>query len=95
MRQLMPTRVVGRGSGAPSVLPRGERTDIDAVIFKPIGRDDPMTWEQSLAANYTDGIVVLHRGRIAYERYFGELATDRRTWHSPSQNRSWRRSPPC
>ena len=36
-----------------------------------------MTWEQSLAANYTDGIVILHRGRIVYERYFGALAPDR------------------
>jgi CubicO group peptidase (beta-lactamase class C family) len=77
IRQLMPTRVVGRGSGAPSAFPRSERSDIDAVTFKPIGRDDPMTWEQSLAANYTDGIVVLHRGRIAYERYFGVSAPDR------------------
>ena len=36
-----------------------------------------MTWAQSLDANYTDGILVLHRGRIVYERYFGALAADR------------------
>jgi hypothetical protein len=30
-----------------------------------------MTWAQSLEANYTDAIVVLHKGRIVYERYFG------------------------
>ena len=33
-----------------------------------------MTWAQSLEANYTDGIVVLHRGRIVYERYSGALS---------------------
>jgi CubicO group peptidase (beta-lactamase class C family) len=33
-----------------------------------------MTWAQSLAANYTDAIAVLHRGRIVYERYFGVMA---------------------
>ena len=77
IRQLMPTSVVSRGSGPPAVLPRNERTDIDAVKFTPIGRTDSMTWEQSLAANYTDGIVILHRGRIVYERYFGALAPDR------------------
>ncbi len=33
-----------------------------------------MTWPQSLGANYTDGILMLHRGRIVYERYFGVLA---------------------
>ena len=59
------------------MLPRNERADIDAVTFTPIGRTDSMTWEQSLAANYTDGIVILHRGRIVYERYFGALAPDR------------------
>jgi CubicO group peptidase (beta-lactamase class C family) len=36
-----------------------------------------MTWAQSLATNYTDGILILHRGRIVYERYFGALAADR------------------
>ena len=77
VRQLMPTRVVGRGSGASSMLPRKERADIDAVMFQPIGRGESMTWAQSLAANYTDGIVILHRGSIVYERYFGALASDR------------------
>jgi CubicO group peptidase (beta-lactamase class C family) len=35
-----------------------------------------MTWAVSLVANFTDGIVVLHRGRIVYERYFGALKGD-------------------
>ena len=39
-----------------------------------------MTWAQSLAANFTDGILVLHRGRVVYERYFGVL--DSATQHS-------------
>jgi CubicO group peptidase (beta-lactamase class C family) len=47
------------------------------VTFKPIGRDGTMTWAQSLDANYTDGIVILHRGRIVYERYFGALTPER------------------
>ncbi len=72
-RQLVPTKAVPRGAGAPSLLPRAERDDLDAVTFTPLGGTQPMTWGQSLAANYTDGIVVLHRGRIVYERYFGVL----------------------
>ena len=43
------------------------------MTFLPLGGGAPMTWARSLAANYTDGIVVLHRGRIVYERYFGCL----------------------
>jgi len=35
-----------------------------------------MTWRASLDANYTDGIVVLHKGRIVYERYFGVLGPE-------------------
>jgi CubicO group peptidase (beta-lactamase class C family) len=77
IRQLMPTRAVRRGSAPASVLPREERPDIDAVTFQPIGQSSSMTWAESLAANYTDGIIILHRGRIVHERYFGALAEDR------------------
>ena len=77
IRQLLPTRVVARGDGPVSVLPRAERTDIDGVTFQPLGSCDAMTWQQSLAANYTDGILILHRGNIVFERYFGALTADR------------------
>ena len=72
MRRLVPTSVVSRGA-AVVPLPRAERVDLDAVTFRPTGQNDRMTWEQSLAANFTDGILVLHRGRAIYERYFGVL----------------------
>ncbi len=75
-RQLMPTVNVSRGSGSPSRLPQALRDDLDAVTFVPTGASQPMTWAESLLANYTDGIVVLHRGRIVYERYFGVLDPD-------------------
>lgn len=73
----MPTSVVRRGDGPSSTLPRAERPDIDAVTFQPIGQTVTLTWAQSLAANYTDGILVLHRGQVVYERYFGALAADK------------------
>lgn len=72
-RQLVPTRVVPRGPGPVSVLPLALRDDLEAVRFTPLGRSETMSWSQSLAANYTDGIVVLHQGRIVFERYFGAL----------------------
>ncbi len=75
-RQMGPTTNVSRGIGAPAPLPRAERDDIDAVSFTPLGKTEPMTWAQSLGANYTDGIVVLHKGRVVYERYFGALKAD-------------------
>ncbi len=70
-RQLMPTVNVSRGLGAPVLLKQDPRDDIDTIGFMPVGTTQTMTWLQSLTANYTDGIVVLHRGRIVYERYFG------------------------
>ena len=73
MPQLIPTTTVSRGPGPVCPLPRADRGDLDAVKFMPMGRSDPMSWRESLAANYTDGIVVLHRGHIVYERYFGVL----------------------
>ena len=77
IRELLPTKEVSRGLGAPVPLPvAAEDEGIDEVVFTPLGSDTPMTWEQSLAANYTDGILVLHRGVIVYERYFGALRAD-------------------
>jgi len=73
-RELMATSNVSRGISAPSLLPRAERNDIDNVTFVPLGKSEPMTWAQSLSANFTDGVVVLHKGRIVYERYFGALS---------------------
>ena len=77
IRRLMPTTGVSRGDGPVSLLPRADRDDIDDVMFQPIGSTETRSWAQSLDANYTDGIVVLHRGRIVYERYFGALAAHR------------------
>ncbi|MBK8008719.1 MAG: serine hydrolase [Rhizobiales bacterium] len=73
IRHLMPTSNVSRGVGGISQLARAERDDIDGITFTPMGRTEPMTWLASLSANFTDGIVVMHRGRIVYERYLGAL----------------------
>jgi CubicO group peptidase (beta-lactamase class C family) len=76
-RELVPTVNVPRGPGAACPLPRAERAELDRMRFTPLGDTRQMTWAESLAANYTDGIVVLHRGHIAYERYFGALSAER------------------
>lgn len=75
-RQLMPTVNVSRGLGPVAVLPTALRDDIDSLTFTPLGAQRTMTWRASLDANYTDGIVVLHKGRIVYERYFGVLGPE-------------------
>lgn len=72
-RELGPTVNVWRGGGAASTLPAAPRNDLDAVSFIPLGKDQPMTWAQSLGANYADGVIVMHKGKVVYEKYFGAL----------------------
>lgn len=72
-RQLMPTVNVSRGLTPAVPLKARQHNDIDALTFVPLGREQPITWAQSLHENYTDGIVILHRGELVYERYFGVL----------------------
>jgi len=75
-RQFGPTTNVSRGVSAVSPLPRAERVDLDTVTFTPLGKTETMTWAQAFNANYTDGIVVLHKGRIVYEKYAGALKAE-------------------
>ncbi|MEM9290526.1 MAG: serine hydrolase [Acidobacteriota bacterium] len=78
LREFLPTERVSRGLGAPKPLAKNlDEAAIDALTFAPMGSDEAMTFEQSLTANYTDGLLILHRGEIVYERYFGCLAEDR------------------
>ena len=73
MGELVPTKIISRGSACVEPLLRNDRTDLGSVRFIPIGSSQSMSWDDSLAANYTDGIVVLHKGRIVSERYRGVL----------------------
>ena len=72
-RETVPTVNVWRGDGPPGVLPQAPRdADIEALAFTGLdGRQH--RWEQALWVTYTDGILVLHKGRRVYERYFGIL----------------------
>ncbi|MEK9934395.1 MAG: serine hydrolase [Luminiphilus sp.] len=77
-REIQATRRVARGRGPASPLPESLDPAIDGLTFTPIGGDQTMTWQESLDANYTDGILVLHRGQIVYEHYSGCLDAEGR-----------------
>ncbi len=70
VRELIPTARIGRGDGPAWRLPRGER-DVSGIRFRAGGRE--MTVEQLLRRTWTDGFLVLHRGRIVAERYLNGL----------------------
>ncbi len=73
MRSTSPTRQVWRGTGPASALTRALRDDLDAVTFTPLGGTAPMRWDATLSHNHTDGIVVLHKGKLVYEWFDGPL----------------------
>lgn len=83
LREFLPTEEISRGIGAPVPLDYPSpaafaemRAEIDALTFVPMNSDAEMTWEASLYANYTDGMLILHKGQVVYERYFGCLEED-------------------
>lgn len=70
-RQMAPTTGVSRGLATPAALTLALRNDLDGVRFTPMDQTGTMTWGEAFDANYTDGVLVLHRGRVVYERYGG------------------------
>ncbi|PVA10675.1 6-aminohexanoate hydrolase [Pelagivirga sediminicola] len=72
-RQLMPNVAVDAGASAASPLTSALDSSLDDVTFTPLGGGEPMTWNAAFDANHTDGVIVLHHGRVVYERYDGCL----------------------
>ena len=74
IRELVPTARVARDKGTPSKLPLAKK-DLDKVAFTDMNGVS-RTWKDMLALTYTDGVVVLHKGKVVYENYFGALDSD-------------------
>lgn len=75
MREFMPTTNSPRGNEAPlrSFRYRLREEAIDSLRFVPYGRNEPITFSESLIRNHVDGIIILHSGKVVYERYFGQM----------------------
>lgn len=70
-RELLPTKNIRRGSGPVSVLPAAEK-NLDGFTFED-DKGQKTTVADWLKNTYTDGIVVMHRGRVVYERYMNQM----------------------
>ncbi|MEE9415291.1 MAG: serine hydrolase, partial [Acidimicrobiales bacterium] len=68
MEQLVPTKVVWRGPDASRQLPENPHR-LDHLEIEVDG--SRLSWDEMLSSTYTDGLAVLHRGRLVFERYFG------------------------
>lgn len=69
LRELLPTKNVNRGLGAPVPFEFDLDSDIGSIEFKRSDNGKTMTWDESYTANYTDGLIVLHHGKVVYEQY--------------------------
>jgi hypothetical protein len=68
LRELGPTAAVWRGPAAPSDLPTARHTLSDDL---PVAQDkgSPVSLADWQKNTYTDALLVLHRGRVVYERH--------------------------
>lgn len=71
LRELQPTRNIRRGSSAASPLPVDPRP-LGSVVFDD-DKGQPITVDQWLTRTYTDALVVMHKGRVVYERYDNQM----------------------
>ena len=73
VRELIPGARIARRAGRVRALPRAEQ-ELGGVSFSFEGRE--LTVAELLEDSYTDGFLVLHRGRVVAERYFNGMTPD-------------------
>jgi CubicO group peptidase (beta-lactamase class C family) len=71
IRELVPTRNIRRGSGPPSPLPTAP-LNLDGYVFEN-DKGQKMSIGEWQKATYTDALIVLHKGRVVYERYYSQM----------------------
>ncbi|GAA1499273.1 serine hydrolase [Paeniglutamicibacter kerguelensis] len=74
MADFLPTATISRGKGEAAQLPAAHR-DLDSVMLAAaVPGEAPMSVGSVMASTETDGWMLLHRGRVLTEQYFGEMA---------------------
>lgn len=71
IREMAPTAPIWRGPGPVWALPQSPQPLGDILVNF---RDGKRTVNDHLERNHTDGFLVLHRGRIVFERYLNNFA---------------------
>ena len=72
VREVLPTVPISRDSGSATALPEAmQGLDNLPVSLKNAGRDT--TVFSALESTYTDGFIVIHKGRVVYERYLNDM----------------------
>ncbi|WP_308603456.1 serine hydrolase [uncultured Fibrobacter sp.] len=76
IREFYPTKVVPASEEDDHPFKIKLDKKIDQIQFVPWEETSPITWKESLDRNYTDGIIVLHKGKIVYEAYPAGLTAE-------------------
>ncbi|KJS74281.1 MAG: 6-aminohexanoate hydrolase [Pseudomonas sp. BICA1-14] len=66
-REVSPTRSIPRAQ-SPLALPTGTSQDLGSLTF--MAGEESLTLDAYLEETVTDGLLVLHRGELVFERYF-------------------------
>ncbi|MEP1472379.1 MAG: serine hydrolase [Halieaceae bacterium] len=75
MRELQPTREVARGNGPISPLD-SFTLDLDQISVTASDKRE-LGLEQFLETSYTDSFLILHGGKVIYERYMNNMVPER------------------
>lgn len=75
-----------RNAGPAAALPAGPPAQFDDLqLMLPDG--SRASFDQYLAENFVEGLIVMHRGRVVYERYFNGLEpNDTHSWASMAKS---------
>lgn len=76
MRLFMPTASVPAAQNRRYEFRSRIDKRIEQIRFVPMFSDQPITLLEALDTIFTDGFIVLHKGRIVYERYSGGLTKE-------------------
>jgi hypothetical protein len=72
VRSILPTRAIPRARGPVEPLPQSPQA-LEAVTFTDLDGSQRSVADM-LASTYTDGFLLLHRGRIVLERYMNGMS---------------------
>lgn len=75
-RQLMPTANVSAGSGQSQALETNGSISFSDFKYQSAANAIPLSLQDFLDKTYTDGLLILHRGEIIFEKYLGVLKPD-------------------
>ncbi len=73
VRQMVPTAIIGRGSGPSIPIEQGFQ-DVGGVEFEAVGGKS-MTVNEMLEQTYTDGFMIVKGGKTIHESYYNQMTS--------------------